>query len=361
VELDQGVLRGVDPAVLVRYASGESPADESAALERWVADNPARAQALNDFVRAWALAAESDAVPDTKALWNRLNAAIDATDGTHAPQRPAPALAPMPVSWHAARPSLAWMGIAATLVLAMGGAVGLRLDLAGAWHRTADRAYTTAAGQRETVTLADGTGFTLAPASTLRVPGAYAAGNRTVMLEGEAFFTVVHDSRHPFAVRVGRTVMRDVGTAFDVREYARDGAVRVAVAEGEVAVTGAARYSRPTRSVPVMLHAGDAATIGDTSVMVRHGADIASMIGWTKGTLAFDGVALSAVLADLSRWYGVSLTAPDTVLAARPVSLHLANPTLTEVLHGLADAVDARIERHADAVMLIPRSSRTTR
>ena len=86
------------------------------------------------------------------------------------------------------------------------------------------------------VTLRDGTRLVLWPASRLRIPSDFGLRTRSVELQGEAYFAVVHDASHPFVVTAHGVVTRDVGTAFDIRAYADDPGVRVAVAEGEVAV-----------------------------------------------------------------------------------------------------------------------------
>jgi len=68
-------------------------------------------------------------------------------------------------------------------------------------------------GQRETVTLADGTQFTLAPGSRLRLAAAdFRAGlGRDVELTGEAYFAVAHDAGAPvLPVHAGRTVARAI-------------------------------------------------------------------------------------------------------------------------------------------------------
>jgi ferric-dicitrate binding protein FerR (iron transport regulator) len=60
---------------------------------------------------------------------------------------------------------------------------------------------------------------------------------RTLELEGEAVFTVAHESTRPFAVRTSRAVATDLGTCFVVRAYLDDPNTDVVVAEGQVAVT----------------------------------------------------------------------------------------------------------------------------
>ena len=96
--------------------------------------------------------------------------------------------------------------------------------------------YATAAGEREAVTLVDGTRVTLAPTSRLQLPADYGQAGREMTLEGEALFEVMHNAAHPFRVRSGRVVTEDIGTRFAVRAWDNGAAVQVAVVEGRVGV-----------------------------------------------------------------------------------------------------------------------------
>src|SRR5690606_18071558 len=92
------------------------------------------------------------------------------------------------------------------------------------------REYRTAAGQRATVRLADGSTITLAPGTVVSV----AAGAVTV--SGEAFFVVAPTPARPFSVRTSTAHVRVLGTAFAVRHYASETSSRVVVEDGRVAV-----------------------------------------------------------------------------------------------------------------------------
>jgi ferric-dicitrate binding protein FerR (iron transport regulator) len=220
------------------------------------------------------------------------------------------------------------------------------------WHE-----YATRPGERQKVTLADGTQFILAPASRLRVPGDYWAGDRSVAVEGEVYFAVVHDPAHPFVVRAGNAVTTDVGTAFDVRSYPADPEVRLAVVEGAVAVapaaSGGSRCPDPMQqpAAPCAASAGAPAIAGDLAivtpdrrVVIRHGGDVASATAWTTGTLVFRDAPLPEVVTELSRWYGVSIVLGDETLRLRHVTATIDQRSVTTVLDVLAPGVGARYD-----------------
>jgi len=240
---------------------------------------------------------------------------------------------------------VAGLAMAATVVvIGVAVAATMRRTRAAAAHE-----YVTAVGQRETVTLDDGTQFTLAPASRLEVPVDYATGDRVVRLEGEAFFAVVHDARHPFAVRVRNAVVTDIGTRFDVRAYAGEAAIRVAVAEGEVSVGSTTRAGQAPP-----LHAGDLAIVGDGGINLAHNADVAMLTSWTSGLLTFDDTPLGEIVPTLERWYGVTITSLDPTLATRRITLAARDSTPDQVLSAVAVLAYAHVERHGRQVTFVP-------
>jgi ferric-dicitrate binding protein FerR (iron transport regulator) len=207
--------------------------------------------------------------------------------------------------------------------------------------RSAWREYATAPGQRASVTLPDGTKFTLAPASHLRVPVDYASGNRGVMLDGEAFFAVVHDAAHPFSVRAGHTVVTDIGTEFDVHAYADDRTVRVAVVEGSVGVSAGNAAT---------LGAGDLAVV-DTGITITRSADVTAATSWTHGRLVFNRAPMRDALATVGRWYDLDLRVSDPAMWAEPFTGSFSTESVDQVIATFALILHAQAERSGHTVV----------
>jgi transmembrane sensor len=211
------------------------------------------------------------------------------------------------------------------------------------------REYATTRGQRQHMTLADGTELALAPASRVRLRADYGAKRRDVYLvQGEAYVSVAHDAAHPFVLYARNVAARDVGTRYAVRAYPTDSVVRVVIAEGAVAVgdTSARTPSAPRTSG--MLVDVDRAGRERVSAGVR----VDDYIGWTAGRLAFTAEPLGEVVEDLSRWYDLDLRVGDARLAARRVTLTVTDAPAGDVLSGLAAELGARIERHGRVAVL---------
>ena len=166
--------------------------------------------------------------------------------------------------------------------------------------------YQTRDGAPRSVTLSDGSRIDLGGGSRLVVD---ASAPRLARLErGEALFHVQHNADRPFTVQTGDVAVRDLGTVFSVA-HDRD-AVRVAVAEGSVAV------SRDQRQLT--LGPGQTAVATAAADDLTQGRIEPAAVGsWRSRTLTFQGEPLAAVIDRLNRLYALHITlAPN--LSDRP-------------------------------------------
>lgn len=279
------LIPGVPGELVERYLAGEHTPRESAKIQRLLAEHPE----VNDALRAYLEGlGTADDPPDLERSW----AAVRDRRDVRVPVRPPTVVPGLPVR------SGRWLlpiGLAAAACLTLGLFARSRVDLQHVEHVA--RVYTTRVGQRATLTLADGTTITMAPSSELRLAADFGDRRRDVSLTGEAYFVVAHDSTRPFTVVAGPVLARDIGTAYGVRNYADEGAVRVAVREGRVDVTGAG-----------ILGAGDVARRAPDGVtQVQHGAAVDGLLGWTEGGLTYRNTPLAEVRGDLRRWYGIDV------------------------------------------------------
>ena len=198
------------------------------------------------------------------------------------------------------------------------------------------------------LSLLDGTRVELGVDSRLHV-GAFERGTRTVELEGEAVFDVVHDDTRPFRVVAKNAVVEDLGTTFGVRAYASDENVRVAVVSGTVAMR--ARERRDTSAV--VLGPNDLARLSaDGSTDVERNVDVSSYLAWTKEMLVFRRASLKEVAAELERWYDVDIRLADTTLAARRLTIVVPARSLDQVLDAATFALGLRYKREGRAVVI---------
>ena len=81
------------------------------------------------------------------------------------------------------------------------------------------RTFSTKSGERKKITLSDGSTVLLNAKSSISINARFNQNNREVVLNGEAYFDVVHNKDKPFKVHTNEFNINVLGTAFNVRAY----------------------------------------------------------------------------------------------------------------------------------------------
>jgi transmembrane sensor len=188
-------------------------------------------------------------------------------------------------------------------------------------HPSGPQSYATAIGAQKRFTLADGSIVTLNTNSRIDVE--IGADSRDVhLVQGEAYFDVVHDKARPFTVYANRYVVRDIGTAFAVHLLDK-GLVNVRVTKGSVEIAASRRDNKgvdQAKSLGV-LGAGQDVLFGQKIVRaeVVSDAELGRKLAWRQGQLIYSGQPLAEVLADVSRYTDIEIELADPDLRDLPV------------------------------------------
>jgi transmembrane sensor len=91
-------------------------------------------------------------------------------------------------------------------------------------------------GQTMQISLPDGSTVKMNSGTTLSYPVHFAANQREVKLQGEAFFEVTKNPKRPFLVHAGNLTVRVLGTAFNVKAYEEDTKVETTLIRGKIQV-----------------------------------------------------------------------------------------------------------------------------
>ena len=202
----------ISDTLLFKFFLGETTNDETDRIAAWLDANPEEHQKyMNEVHEKFIISimTEPDSVPEADTnLWYRI---------THS------------------RPVRQTMGIAASLLLVIGGSYlffSSEMDrLAGT--RTSIEAP---AGQHINIALGDGTTVKLNSKSRITYPALFTGKERRVRLEGEAMFEVAHDASQPFVVETYACDVEVCGTRFNVTADKDVQEFSAALFEGSVAV-----------------------------------------------------------------------------------------------------------------------------
>jgi len=191
--------------------------------------------------------------------------------------------------------------------------------------------------------LADGSAVTLNTGAVLDVR--YGPEGRKVRLvQGEAFFDVVHDPSRPFVVESRAGSARVLGTAFDVR--LKGDVARVSVLRGAVRVEPAGGQG------VAVLRAGQGAWLDGAAPKAVALEDPAAVDAWRQGRLVVYHRPLSEVVDEIGRYRRGKVFLRGEALAARPVSgvFDVARPDAA--IDALAASLDLRTARLGGLVLL---------
>ena len=134
--------------------------------------------------------------------------------------------------------------------------------------------------------------------SRLRYPVMFSGKNRTVELEGEAYFDVSKDENHPFIVRTERLDVTVLGTGFNVMAYKQDPRTEVTLVKGKVDVRSGVINEILTPSRQFVMN-------NENRKYEVKTVNVATYVDWKNGVLNFDGMSLEELGDKLGRWYEV--------------------------------------------------------
>ena len=249
-------------------------ADESAALDAWLAEEPRH---LGAYMKAEAVLARLEQAGAAGADALRVE---QAAPGSFANRRTVLAGA-----------------AAAGLGFAAGGVLVLRGLLE-------EEIYSTNIGETREVILSDGSIVTLNTNSRIAVH--YSKSLRKIVLDqGEALFEVAKNKHRPFIVEAHDTQVRAVGTSFTVKLLSQQ-LVQVQVREGVIEI------KRPgvPEAAPVRLAANSQAFAPERapiSTAAVPGAQLTRNLAWRQGRIAFDNQPLADAAREFARYSNIQI------------------------------------------------------
>ncbi len=218
-------------------------------------------------------------------------------------------------------------------ILALGGLVAAAFAVflavrPAASHPAAPRQIATAAAQRHSLTLADGSHIDLSARTQVTI-ALTAQARRVQLAAGTAYFEVARNRQRPFSVETPAGTVLVTGTKFAVRSEP-DAALEVVVAEGQVQVS-------PTGAEPVALAAGQRLVAAGPALRVEALAPavLADALAWREGMVVFADTPLSEALARFAQFHDTPIT-----VAPAAADLHLGGRYSLDDLAGFLAALE---------------------
>lgn len=158
----------------------------------------------------------------------------------------------------------------------------------------------TSKGEKSYLQLPDGTKVWLNSCTTLEYAENYGHSNRSIYLDGEAYFEVAKNKDLPFVVKANGIDVKAIGTAFNVSAYMEDSQLTTTLFNGKVAV-------QPTLTKQEVLLEPNQVAVYDKS---RNKIEVVPydkklFAQWRRGFLSFKMMYLQDITKLLERNYNV--------------------------------------------------------
>ena len=158
----------------------------------------------------------------------------------------------------------------------------------------------TSKGEKSYLQLPDGTRVWLNSCTTLEYAENYGHSNRSINLDGEAYFEVAKNKDLPFVVKANGIDVKAIGTAFNVSAYMEDSQLTTTLFNGKVAV-------QPTLTKQEVLLEPNQVAVYDKS---RNKIEVVPydkklFAQWRGGFLSFEMMYLQDITKLLERNYNV--------------------------------------------------------
>ncbi|MHB8813753.1 MAG: FecR family protein [Steroidobacteraceae bacterium] len=222
--------------------------------------------------------------------------------------------------------------------------------------------YSTGVGEERSILLNDGSTINLNARSRVRVH--YTARERDIdLLDGQALFSVAKNPNRPFIVRTGSTLVRAVGTEFDVDRRIRE--TVVTVLEGVVSVAQArparafgfgqastpAPFATPPLS-PVYVSAGQQLTVAPSLNLQPVRVNVTAVTAWTHRELVFASTPLRDVVEEFNRYNDRQLVISDPDLDEFEIDGVFSSTDPTSLIRFLRQRPDIKVTQSGDEILI---------
>jgi hypothetical protein len=187
-------------------------------------------------------------------------------------------------------------------------------------------------GKRFELELSDGTIVHLNSGTTLKYPVRFIAGeNRQVFLDGEAFFDVAKDKKHPFVVNADKLNVRVLGTHFNVSSYPEDDQTDVVLVEGSVGMYTSNEVFNADKNTILKPGFKGSFNKNNNNIDTKE-VNTDMYTSWMNGGLMFRNITFSSICKKLERRYDVTIIIKNNKLANEKFNASFKEKPIEKVL-----------------------------
>ena len=344
-------MNKIDWEILANHLTGQATEEEDRELSEWLAESAGNREFFDRLKKIWLADRKKMPRVDTEKALTLVMSRIQQQSAALKPgtNRILASSVKWPIPQFLTQPL--FLRAAAVLVIAIGVFTMYTLFNVKRDVETSSVTFTSV----QTLQLPDGTRITFDVGSSFKYPTSFeGTDTRAVSLDGEAYFEVSHDDKHPFTVRANEGTIKVLGTSFAVRSWKSDENVVVAVKEGRVSFQPEGNDDT-SRIVYLTENTMSRLSRSENAPTPAERIAFADHLSWMKREIYFRNTPVPEVLRQLERWYNVSIQTTDSSMLQGNITVFIGNKPLVENLNLLSVIMNMKVEQHGDTVRFVHR------
>jgi ferric-dicitrate binding protein FerR (iron transport regulator) len=210
-------------------------------------------------------------------------------------------------------------------------------------------------GSKSRIVLPDGSIVNLNSGSLLQYASDF-ENERKVYIEGEAFFDVKKDPRHPFLVQTSNITIRVLGTVFNVKSYPEEEIIETTLVSGSVQILAKSGGSKDEFKTLTILKPNEKAIFYKNSMSTEkessdqkteiNNKDVENIqvqkkiktelyTAWKDNNLVFNNEQFGNVVPKLERWFNIEIENNFPELNASRLTGKFDTETIEQALEAL--------------------------
>jgi transmembrane sensor len=227
-------------------------------------------------------------------------------------------------------------------------------------------------GTKTKIILPDGSQVWLNSDSKLSYGARFNDTIREVSLEGEAYFDVIKDQKRPFVVMTNALNIRVLGTAFNIKSYAKDATIETTLIRGMIEV----RKNNEPATTKIVLTPNEKLIYNKSEALLVRPNNEQNTIGkklealsvstlsknipdssrvetaWIYGRLVFDGDSFVTLAEKMERWYDIKITIQNQSISKNRFSGVFEKENVEEAFKALQLITMFKYDIHDNEVLI---------
>lgn len=205
---------------------------------------------------------------------------------------------------------------------------------------------TVAYGEEKHIFLPDSSEIWINAGTTIKYPKEFKKEQRTVYLDGEAYFSVQKNISKPFIVETNNLSVKVLGTRFNVKAYTSDENVVTTLTSGKVEVTADNNSYILKPNEQLTFNTKTSTTIVDEVPPNETDA-------WLSGQLIFTDASFSDILQTLERKFNLSITNNATISPTKIYTVKfLKDEQLNDILNILGEIMNIKYQKQGNQLII---------